>query len=249
MRAILTYHSLDTSGSVISVDPAVFVRQMEWLARSSVRVVTLADLMTASAHEHVVALTFDDGFRNFADVAAPVLTANGFPATVFVVSDRVGATNRWGSATDRGIPELPLLDWKSLHDLASAGFTLGAHTRSHPRLNRIDPSRLADEIVGSAEVIRANIGCVATEFAYPYGATTAQAAAVARSAFRFGCTTELRMARPTDDPLLLPRIEMYYFRSDTSLDAWVAPGFPYRLGLRSFARRVRGGVLSFAGDS
>jgi peptidoglycan/xylan/chitin deacetylase (PgdA/CDA1 family) len=249
MRAILTYHSLDASGSVISVDPAIFTSQIEWLARSSVRVVTLPELVTNSAPEHAVALTFDDGFRNFADVAAPVLRHHGFPATVFVVSDRVGATNRWSSASDRGIPELPLLNWQSLHDLAAAGFTLGAHTRSHPRLNRIDPSRLADEIVGSAEVIRANIGYATTEFAYPYGATSERAAAVAKSAFRFACTTEHPHEPPTDDPHLLPRVDMYYFRRETSLDAWIAPGFPYRLGLRSFARRVRGGVLSLAGDS
>jgi len=250
MRAILTYHSIDPSGSVISVDPDVFVRQMEWLAKSDVRVMSLADLATGPDDGYRVALTFDDGFTNFAQVAAPALRALGLPATVFVVSDRPGSTNRWGrKGGDRGIPELPLLDWDALAALARDGFDLGGHTRSHPRLDRIAPSRLADEIVGSSEAIRTRIGYAPTTFAYPYGATTPAAVAAVRTVYRFACTTELRMIRATDDSHLLPRVDMYYFRRQTSLDVFVAPVFPYRLGLRSLARRVRGGVLSLAGAS
>lgn len=250
MRLILTYHSIDPSGSVISIDPDVFVRQMEWLARSEVRVVSVADLVTGPDDGYRVALTFDDGFASFAHIAAPALRTLGLPATVYVVTDRAGATNGWGrNGGDRGIPELPLLDWDALAGLARDGFDLGAHTRSHPRLGRIDPSRLADEIVGSSAAIQARIGYAPTTFAYPYGATTPAAVAVVKTAYRFACTTELRMIRATDDPHLLPRVDMYYFRRQTSLDVLVAPVFPYRLGLRSLARRVRGGVLSLAGAS
>lgn len=249
MRAILTYHSLDTSDSVISLEPSVFARQMEWLARNAVSVVTIGELLALPDEKHAVALTFDDAFQNFADVAAPILAKHRFPATVFVVSERVGATNRWRSAVDRGIPELPLMHWNTLRDLAAAGITLGAHTRTHPRLDRVDAAGLADEILGSAESIRTNVGCEVTAFAYPYGAVSGDATEVAKSGFRHACTTELRMVRSSDDPRLLPRLDMYYFRRAASLDAWLTPGFPYRLGLRSFARRVRGGVLSFAGDS
>ena len=250
MRAILTYHSIDPSGSVISIEPDVFVRQMEWLAASDVRVVSVADLVTGSDDGYRVALTFDDGFANFAEVAAPVLRRLGLPATVYVVSDRAGATNRWArDGGDRGIPELPLLDWDALATLAHGGVELGGHTRSHPRLDRTDPSRLADEIVGSSEAIRARTGYAPTTFAYPYGAVTPAAVAAVRKTYRFACTTELRMVRASDDPYLLPRVDMYYFRRQTSLDVLVAPVFPYRLGLRSLARRVRGGVLSLAGTS
>ena len=45
MRAILTYHSIDESGSVISISETVFRDQITWLARSNVRVVTLDTLM------------------------------------------------------------------------------------------------------------------------------------------------------------------------------------------------------------
>ena len=44
MRAILTYHSIDDSGSPISVSPAAFRRQLEWLVAERVRVVPLSEL-------------------------------------------------------------------------------------------------------------------------------------------------------------------------------------------------------------
>ena len=42
-----------------------------------------------------LALTFDDGFANFAEHAVPVLQRLSFPATVFVVSGHCGRLNDW----------------------------------------------------------------------------------------------------------------------------------------------------------
>ena len=43
--AILTYHSIDDSGSVISVSPEAFRRQMQMLADSGTPVVPLAEVL------------------------------------------------------------------------------------------------------------------------------------------------------------------------------------------------------------
>jgi peptidoglycan/xylan/chitin deacetylase (PgdA/CDA1 family) len=110
MRAILTYHSIDESGSAISISESVFRGHVSWLARGGVRVVSLDALMRLPADANAVALTFDDGFVNFGDIAAPLLADHGLPSTLFVVSDAVGKTNRWPGRADRGIPELPLLN-------------------------------------------------------------------------------------------------------------------------------------------
>ena len=85
--AILTYHSLDESGSVISMPPALFRAQMECLAESPSKVVPLAEICDRPG---AVAITFDDGFANFAEYAAPVLERLSLPATVFVVSGFCG---------------------------------------------------------------------------------------------------------------------------------------------------------------
>ena len=239
MRAILTYHSIDSSGSVISLESSVLRRQLQWLAHGNVRVVPLTTLITLPDETDAVALTFDDAFQNFGDIVAPMLAEYSLPATVFVVSDHAGGSNRWGRRADRGIPELPLLGWRDLTRLADNGVTLGAHTRTHPKLDRIDPALLTDEIAGAGERIRHETGHSVTEFAYPYGRSTKLATEVARSAYAVACTTEHRVLRGEDDPLCLPRIDMYYFRRHGALERWGTSWFRYSIGLRSFARAAR----------
>src|SRR5438132_3962726 len=99
--AVLTYHAIDESGSVLSTSPRLFAQQMQILAASGVRTVPLTDLpnliSAASTSAPVVALTFDDGFMSVYEYALPVIAGYGFPATVFVVSDYCGRTNAWPS--------------------------------------------------------------------------------------------------------------------------------------------------------
>ena len=42
-----------------------------------------------------LALTFDDGYQDFADAAWPLLQRYGFSATVFLVTDHVGGHAEW----------------------------------------------------------------------------------------------------------------------------------------------------------
>ncbi|MEO7103062.1 MAG: polysaccharide deacetylase family protein, partial [Gemmatimonadaceae bacterium] len=103
---ILTYHSIDASGSPISVAPDVFRSHIRWLATSGQRVVRLNELSVLPDDADAMALTFDDGFANFAGIAAPLLLEAGLSATVFIVTDRAGLTNEWSAAADEGLPVL-----------------------------------------------------------------------------------------------------------------------------------------------
>jgi len=244
MRAILTYHSVDESGSVISISERVFEAQIAWLARAEVRVVSLSALMRLPADADAVALTFDDGFVNFGDVAAPLLAEHGLPSTLFVVSDAVGRTNRWPGGADRGVPELPLLNWDALGRLAEQGVEIGAHTRTHPNLARSSGDRLHDEIVGGAERIRSETGRAPLAFAYPYGAVSDRAVQIVASRFSWGCTTEMRPVSAADARALLPRLDMFYLREPGQLERWGTARFRYRLTLRAGARLMRRGLQS-----
>ena len=93
MRAILTYHSIDSSGSPISLSEEAFRAHVRFFGSGRVAVVPLADLPSMPDEQDAIAITFDDGFLNFTSSAMPQLSHLGFPATVFVVSDAVGGTN------------------------------------------------------------------------------------------------------------------------------------------------------------
>lgn len=233
MRAILTYHAIDRSGSPISVSPEAFARHVRWLASGRVRVVPLPAL--AATPGDAVAITFDDGYTSVAAEAAPLLAEHGLPATVFVVSGCVGRTNGWDRATP-GVPELPLLDWPALERLTAAGFAVGAHTRTHPRLDQLAGAALEDEILGGAAAVERRLGARPATFAYPYGATSAAAARVARAHFACAVTTELRPLGATDDAALLPRLDSYYYRDPAHLERWGTLAFGARLRVRAAAR-------------
>jgi peptidoglycan/xylan/chitin deacetylase (PgdA/CDA1 family) len=239
MRAILTYHSLDDSCSPISVSPETFRAHARWLASGKVRVVPLSRILTVASDEDAVALTFDDGFANFADLAAPSLEAYGLPATVFVVAEHVGARNDWGGAAAAGIPDLPLMSWDALGRVAVGGIDIGAHTRRHRDVTTVRGAALEDEIAGCVERIAAELGLRPSTFAYPYGAADAASATVARDVFDVSCTTELRPLRRTEDRATLPRLDMFYFREPGQLEAWGTSAFRRRLWIRAQGRRVR----------
>ena len=239
MRAILTYHSIDESGSPISVGPDAFRAHCAFLASGRVQVVSLESLWENPPAGDAVAITFDDGFANFATEALPLLQEHALPATLFVVSDHVGGHNDWEGRRTQRVPHLPLLSWTELSDLETRGVRIGAHTRRHRKLTSINGIELRDEVQGSLARIESALGRRPTSFAYPFGAVDEQAAAVVREACALACTTELRALGTHEDRALLPRLDMYYFRDRGQLEAWGTAGFRSRLWLRGQGRRLR----------
>jgi peptidoglycan/xylan/chitin deacetylase (PgdA/CDA1 family) len=74
---------------------AVFRRQMEFIARAY-RPVSLQQVLRAIDREELlperaVLITFDDGLRNNATVAWPILRQMGMPATIFLTVDFIGS--------------------------------------------------------------------------------------------------------------------------------------------------------------
>jgi peptidoglycan/xylan/chitin deacetylase (PgdA/CDA1 family) len=244
VKAILTYHSIDPAGSPISIGEATFRRHVRWLASGAVRVVGIAELLALPPDAAAVALTFDDGFANFGTVAAPLLLEHALPATLFIVTDYVGRTNAWGGAPDRGVPTLPLLGWDEIARLAERGITIGAHTRTHPRLTTLPVAAQREEIAGSVERIAAETGRRPEAFAYPYGSVSDEVAAVAAESCAWACTTELRAVGAAERPHRLPRLDMYYFRAPGRIESWGSVRLQQYIWLRSQARRVRRGLAA-----
>jgi peptidoglycan/xylan/chitin deacetylase (PgdA/CDA1 family) len=91
--AILCYHSFSSSdehvwdGSLY-MRPEALEQRFEFLRANRYRVLSLSEglkhLREGTLPERSVALTFDDGTRDFANIAVPLLEKFGFPATVYL---------------------------------------------------------------------------------------------------------------------------------------------------------------------
>jgi peptidoglycan/xylan/chitin deacetylase (PgdA/CDA1 family) len=239
MKAILTYHSIDGSGSVISVDSDTFRRHVEWLCTANVPVRPLSDLVDPECREGI-ALTFDDGFENFAAEAWPILRTYDLPATVFVVRDWVGRDNGWDSE-DLRIPRLPLMSWSTLAELASEGVDLGGHSCAHSDLRQLDGDPLRVELEACRDAIVRETGAVPSAFAYPYGQyETGTVRAVADAGYTLAVTTEMALLDATPAaPLELPRLDAFYLRPPGTLERWGTESFRRFVWFRAGARRVR----------
>jgi colanic acid/amylovoran biosynthesis glycosyltransferase len=102
---VLAYHRIlpDTTEpppapTLVSATPDVFERQLALLAQRY-RVVSLDDVLSAqrglrTLPPRAVLLTFDDGYRDFGDIAWPMLRRHGFPAAVFIATDYPGKVTR-----------------------------------------------------------------------------------------------------------------------------------------------------------
>jgi peptidoglycan/xylan/chitin deacetylase (PgdA/CDA1 family) len=200
--------------------------------------VTLDALLSVALDEHAVAITFDDGFESFGRIAAPLLLAAGLPVTLFVVSDRVGGENDW-NVGEGSIPTHPLLGWDALGQLVEAGVTIGAHTRTHPRLSRLSRRRLEDEILGSAERIEAEVGHRPRAFAYPFGDLDERSVDIVSGAFDFAVTTRFDTLGVDPDRYRMPRLDALYYRDAERLRTWGTPAFRLRVRLRRIARSAR----------
>jgi peptidoglycan/xylan/chitin deacetylase (PgdA/CDA1 family) len=239
VKATLTYHSIDDSGSPVSVPAAVFDAHVRWLASGRVRVVDL-DALSAGADGAggAVAVTFDDGFAN-SRPAIERLLDHGLPVTIFVASRHVGRTNAWGGADQPGIPTSPLLTWAELEGLMKRGARVEAHSRTHPRLTRITATELDDELGGCQEDLRAKLGVSSRHLAYPYGDLDERVLDRSRAFYAFGHTTDMRLHAAGQAPMRLPRIDMYYYRSPNALDAWGQPRFARRVAAIRARRAVK----------
>lgn len=107
-------------------------------------------------------------------------------------------------------PRSRVLGWDSLRRLEAAGIRCCPHTRGHVHLDHLDADAIRDEVAGSFEDLRRELGDVAPAFAYPAGRVTpAVVEAVAGSGIEVAFTTRKGAnVIGTTHPLLLSRVNV-----------------------------------------
>lgn len=115
-------------------------------------------------------LTFDDGYEDFYTHAWPMLHRLECPASVYLVTQRLGGTNTWDSET---LPEARLLREAQVKALSAEGIQFGAHSATHPRLPELTPEQRVSEIAGAKRDVEALTGREASVFVYPHWANDA----------------------------------------------------------------------------
>jgi len=203
--------------------PESFEEQMSYLAQSDFRVCTVSGLVDDRA-EHpdgahrVVALTFDDAFRELSTYAVPVLERFGFGATIYVPTAYIGSSSRWLERS--GESDRPVLRAEELRDLAARRVECGAHSHTHPALDVLDVAAAQSEIERSKSVLEETIGAEVRTFAYPFGyESSILRTLVARAGYASACRVNYTLSPVNEDIYGLSRLPVV---GDCSLDAFAS---------------------------
>jgi peptidoglycan/xylan/chitin deacetylase (PgdA/CDA1 family) len=204
---VLFYHRVSDDPDPLAIAPRRFTEQMDLLSAEGYRVVDVVEaarlLAAREPLERVVGLSFDDGYRDVADHALPVLEARGFRATVFVATGVVD-----GTASFTWYERQPaVLGWGDIVALdAGSALTFEAHTISHPNLVALEPDVAEREIAGSRRALETQLGRAVTGFCYPAGVYgERERRLVARAGFSVATTCEPGANTAASDPLALRR--------------------------------------------
>jgi len=166
---ILFYHRVSAASDELAVTPQRFRRQMDEVARHGLRAVdigTLVDALRAGSAGTLVGLSFDDGYLDVAEEAAPVLGALGFSASVFVATAVTDGTAQFTWYDEQP----PLIPWERIAALdGDSPLVFEAHTITHPNLLALDDDAARQEIEGSKTILEERLGRLVRGFCYPAG--------------------------------------------------------------------------------
>lgn len=166
---ILCYHRFGARSTKLNVTPAAFEQQMDYLARNGYTVLTMQRLARFLEGKEAlpaksVVITIDDGYRSTYEIAFPILRKYGFPATVFLYTDFVGASDA--------------LTWAQMKEMQASGLVaIQPHSKSHANLTLRLPGetdaryreRIRREVDAPVNVIKERLAVASFTFAYPYG--------------------------------------------------------------------------------
>lgn len=199
------YHRVDVSSpadptsQALTVSPEQFDAEMSVLARDGLEAISMDRYMLRlKLHEqtdHVVLITFDDGYDDQYRYAVPILARYGYSATFFVNTATIGRHNH--------------LSWDELRDMEDEGMSIEAHGVDHVDLAALPPARQAFEIDHCVASLRAHLGEPVIAFAYPSGAFDAATMRIVEdSGMTFGFTTDPARRLWINSPYDLSRIRI-----------------------------------------
>jgi peptidoglycan/xylan/chitin deacetylase (PgdA/CDA1 family) len=154
-------------------------------------------------------VTFDDGFMGVHDHAAPILAAQGWPATMFLVSGLVGGRDEWSLREHPEGKTYPLMGWPEVRALGEAGWDFGSHSVSHGDLTTLDDDALTSQLQVSRQAIAEALGKPVSAMAYPYGRHDDRVCAAAQAAgYSLAFSTRSGFNRAGENPLSIRRLEI-----------------------------------------
>ena len=174
---VLMYHKVnDDPFAPLTVPVSLFDEQLAQLGDLGYTAVGLEDVL---AHygagrplpRRPVLITFDDGYRDNLDNAAPLLEKYGYPAVIFVPIGYLDGAQPLPHERRLALAGRfnPTVDWGALAELEAAGLRVESHGISHVPLNALSRDEAIRELGQSKERLEQHLGRRVRAFAFVKG--------------------------------------------------------------------------------
>lgn len=165
-----------------AVEPDRLEEQLRQLRRGRWTPVTAEQAVAgldspAGVPERATLLTFEGGYRSFAERALPILRRHRWPCALFVATDPVGETATHEPDLDA---PAPMLGWSELTALPPGEVSVQSMGASARRLSGLEPVEVERELTHSRATLENRLGTRVDLFAYPGGDRGIEPAVTAR---------------------------------------------------------------------
>lgn len=128
---IFFYHSIADNDSNLSISPEIFRAQIEYLKLNGYESIGVDKVLEGEFKKKVM-ICFDDGMRDVALNALPILNKAGFKAVVFLSTDFIGKKAEF--CRKESDKNFQMLNESDIKTLAKAGWQIANHFAGHKDL-------------------------------------------------------------------------------------------------------------------
>lgn len=170
---ILLYHRVsDQFRDNVTVGIERFDQHMAYVA-ANFTVVSLKQIVEGdfprNGDKPVIAVSFDDGYLDNFEHAAPILLKHQVPCTFFISTEKI----RNNQPFDHDMRSLGFgldnMSWAQVRQMQHWGLHFGSHTRNHVNLAEVSDEVALHELQGSFNDIQTELGLDQVYIAFPYG--------------------------------------------------------------------------------
>ena len=233
---VLFYHSMDESGSLLSISKKNFVRQMNYLKESGYDSLTSQKFLEHFENRNNKSfpgkkflVTFDDGYKNNIE-AIDILKELNFSAVIFVTTGYIGGYNDF---CERDVPKLPMLAMEEIRNLSKSGAEFGAHGHTHRNITDLTNDEALSDISKSKQILENELGSKVISFCYPRGKYASNSEKILKNlGFKIAFTSKTGIVSPKSSPYFLPRVPINDKVSDLQFKALLSPWYGFFMSLR-----------------
>ena len=235
---VLMYHKIPDAPLVtkhqIYVTKDNFEKHLAYFQKRGLTPITFVDYLAFARAERPLAefparpliLTFDDGYLDNYTNLLPLMQRYGYRGVIYLLGDFDLRHNRWDVDLDPTEPRAEIMDPVQKAAFVAAGWEIGAHTLSHPRLTQLPLPEAAAEIGASKKALEAALHTKIETFAYPFGDLNELVKAAVRAAgFALGIATDTGGLSIEADRMQVFRVNMFPHESTSSLFKKTSPWY------------------------